>query len=528
MTTAVWTVAEIALESERDRDNPYLDIDVVAHFRGPGGRVIERPAFWDGDRSWRIRFAPTVAGDWTWRTSSSDKEDGGLHDLTGSVLAVMPAEDATATRRHGFLRPSNDATHLVHADGKPFFWLGDTHWRFAWEKWNEANKPGWASQFRGMVDRRVEQGFSVYQTNLMSFGRGWNTWPGWEEGEPYRRLVPEHFSRVIDRRMDYIADRGLVNALGIGWYAALDIDPLGMVRFARYLVARYGALPMVWTLGGEVAGYDADLRQMRIDGWRDVALAIREADAYRHPVTAHLTNERPIADHYQDEDWLSLTLNQLGHGDLDMSHRVYGEHLRAHGPRPLVEGESMYEGITTVEPLQRRTATDTMVRQIAYRAIQSGCCGYTYGAQGCWDNVWDEREEGTMWGRLPWFEGIDLPGGTQMGYLRRFYESLPWWTLRPDGTSFTTTDGENALFYPPAVSSDPDRCHIVVFFGETHRDGGVEHLTGLSHQRYRVRWFDPRCGAWVHEEESRVEEGRILLPAQPDPSLDWVLVASAL
>lgn len=528
MTTAVWTVAEIELESDRERGNPYLDVDVVARFTGPGGLVIERPAFWNGGRSWRIRFAPTVAGTWTWRTSSTDDGDLGLDGVTGLIEAVEPFEDAAATSRHGFLRPSDDATHLVHADGTPFFWLGDTHWRFAWERWDEANKPGWTSQFRGTVDRRVEQGFSVYQANLMSFGRGWDTWTCWEEGEPYRRLVPDYFSRIIDRRMSYIADSGLVNALGIGWYAALDADPRGVARFARYLVARYGALPIVWTLAGEVAGYNADLRQTRIDGWRDVALAIQDADAYGHPITAHLTNERPIADYYQGEDWLSLTLNQLGHGDLDMSPRLYGEHLRAHRRRPLIEGESMYEGITTVEPLQRRTATDMMVRQIAYRAIQSGCCGYTYGAQGCWDNVWDENEEGTIWGRLPWFKGIDLPGATQMGHLRRFYESLPWWTLRPDDASFVTTDGENALFYPPDVSSDPDRCHVVVFFGETHRAGGDEHLTGLLEGSYLVRWFDPRSGEWVYEEESSVEDGRILLPAQPDASLDWVLVASAL
>jgi hypothetical protein len=527
MSTAIWTVAEIILESDRDRENPYLDVDVVARFSGPDGRHIDRAAFWDGGRVWRVRFAPDAEGEWTWRTSCSDDTDAGLHGVEGTLLATGAGDEDTV-HRHGFLRSSTGATHLTHADGTPFFWLGDTHWRFAWERWDEANKPGWTSQFRGMVDRRVDQGFSVYQTNLMSFGRGWDTETCWERDEPYRRLVPSYFADVIDPRMQYIADRGLVNAFGIGWYLAIDIDPPGMARFAQYLVARYGALPIIWTLGGEVAGYDAELREMRIAAWRNVAVAIRGADGYGHPLTAHLTNERPIADYYQDEDWLTLTLNQLGHGDMDMTTRAYADHLRDQPRRPIVEGESMYEGITTVEPVQQRTATDTMVRQIAYRAIQSGCCGYTYGAQGCWDNVWDETDEGTHWGRLPWFEGIDLPGAVQLGHLRRFYESVPWWTLRPDDHTFFTTHGENALFAPPHVSSDPVRHHVVAFFGETYRSGGEAYFTGLPERPFRVRWFDPRSGAWPKDDVSIAAGGRLRLPEQPDASLDWVLLADAV
>jgi hypothetical protein len=188
----------------------------------------------------------------------------------------------------------------------------------------------------------------------------------------------------------------------------------------------------------------------------------------------------------------------------------------------------MYEGITTVEPVQQRTATDTIVRQVAYRAIQSGCCGYTYGAQGCWDNVWDETDNGTHWGRLPWFEGIDLPGAIQLGHLRRFYESIPWWTLRPDDHTFSTTHGENALFAPPHVSSDPVRHHVVAFFGETYRSGGEAHFTGLPERPFRVRWFDPRSGVWSEDDVSIAVDGRLRLPEQPDASLDWVLLADAV
>lgn len=519
------TVSEIVLESDVDRDNPYLDVAVTAEFRGPDGETVRRPAFWDGGRTWRVRFAPTAPGIWRYRVEADDPSDGGLHGIEGVVEAGEA--DAAAVRR-GFVRASSAGTHLERADGAPFFWLGDTHWRFAWERWDESNKPGWDSQFRGTVDLRVRQGFTVYQSNLMAFGRGWDAGTCWEDGAPYRRLVPEYFRSIIDPRMAYIADAGLVNAFAVGWYQAIDVDPEGVARFARYLVARYGAAPMVWTLGGEVAGYDDALRDERLRGWRDVALAIQDADDYRHPITAHLTNERPIADCFQGEDWLSLTLNQLGHGDLDMSPRAYAEHFAEHPGRPLVEGESMYEGITTVEAVGRRTATATIVRQVAYRAIQSGCCGYTYGAQGCWNGAWDAEDTATSWGDLPWHEGVELPGGAQMGHLRRFYESLPWWTLRPADGLFATTSGENDRFYRPLVTADETRRTLVAYFGETYRnDEGTASLGRVADAGYALRWFDPRAGEWHDAGAVRAERGSIPLPALPYDGADWLLVAQS-
>ncbi len=186
-STVVGSLVEIDLESSRDRDNPYLDVKVTAEFSGPGGELIRRDGFWDGGRTWRVRFMSTVAGRWTYRIQSDDPSDHGLNRGPGELTSES-SDTTRYSRLRGFLRVSDDGHPLAHADGTPFFWLADTHWRFAWERWDEANKRGWSSQFRGTVDRRVEQGFSVYQTNLMGFGRGWDTGTCWADGEPYRRL----------------------------------------------------------------------------------------------------------------------------------------------------------------------------------------------------------------------------------------------------------------------------------------------------------------------------------------------------
>jgi hypothetical protein len=352
----------------------------------------------------------------------------------------------------------------------------------------------------------------------------------WVAGQPYEELEVSYVQSVLDPRMAYIADHGLLNAVGLAWYPAVDADAAGMVRFARYIVARYGSYPVVWTLGGEVAGYDRDRRRSRIDAWREVALAIRDADDYHHPRTAHLTTERPIASYYQGEDWLTLTLNQHGHGDVDLSATHYRDHLKKYPGTPLVEGESMYEGLTSVEYAGRRTVTDTMVRQVAYRAIQSGCCGYTYGAPGCWNGAWDSTDERSMWGDLPWYEGIDLPGAGQLGHMRRFYESIAWTSLRPDPACFATENVFNRSLYPPAVTADEVRLTVVVFFGETYRrgDGVAAALVGLGAGPYRLRWFDPRTGRFlVVADQVQPSVGVLPLPDKPDDA-DWLLLAQAL
>ncbi|NEN04951.1 DUF4038 domain-containing protein [Diaminobutyricibacter tongyongensis] len=514
-----WSTVEFEFESDVDYARPYEEVDVIATFVGPHGETFRRFAFWNGGRSWRLRFAPTAAGLWAFTTAATDRTNGGLHSVAGELLCKEGS--AAPLYEHGFLRASGTGTHLEHADGTPFFWLGDTHWRFAWEKWDRANKAGWSSQFRDTVDRRVRQGFTVYQANLLS----WNPPPFWDRLLAGGEFDVAFFREVLDPRMEYIAASGLVNAIGLAWYAAVDGHPSAMVRLARYVVARYGSYPLVWTLGGEVAGYEPATRAQRLAAWRDVALAIQRDDDYRHPITAHLTCERPMPAEFQNEEWLTFTLSQLGHGDLDMSSEHWTDHLAAHPGKPLIEGESFYEGLTSVEPNGRRPVTDTMVRQVAYRAFQSGCSGYTYGAQGSWNGAWDSESGKSMWGDLPWHEGVDLPGAEQMGFLRRFYESVDWTSLSPAPELYSTESWINSTMYRPHVASNATRDIISVYFGETYRhDDGDAAVEVSDEGTYRVEWFDPRTGTFesVYDAE-RAENRRLGLPCPPTPG-DWALL----
>src|ERR1700692_3554986 len=63
---------EWSFTSAKSYANPFSDVDVDVTVRDPDGAELRVPAFWAGDRIWRVRYAPAKIGTYTWRTSSPD------------------------------------------------------------------------------------------------------------------------------------------------------------------------------------------------------------------------------------------------------------------------------------------------------------------------------------------------------------------------------------------------------------------------------------------------------------------------
>ena len=303
-TVEQWKVAEIEFTSAKTYANPFDEVEVTANFKGPDGKIISRPAFWDGGKRWIVRFAPTQTGVWKMTTSCSDKTNTGLNDINQSITC-KPYTGRLDIYKHGFLKVSDSKRYFVYADGTPFFYLGDTHWIFIHERFDSSNVKGVPSQFKYVVDKRVVQGFTVYQTEAIQHPHGQNTSGGggnhlgndeeaicnFRDGFDEKDLAG---FRNIDRKFKYIADKGLVNAnSSICW----ALDPADfpeaysekfMYQLSRYWTARYGAYPVLWTIAQEIdrnmyKKYDS----VSITKWFAVGKAIEDNDAYHHPLTAH-------------------------------------------------------------------------------------------------------------------------------------------------------------------------------------------------------------------------------------------------
>lgn len=530
MAVEQWKVYEIDLTTSKSYSNPYYDVQVEAIFRGPNEEVIKRPAYWYQGTVWKVRFAPTVIGLWNYETYCNDSENSDFNS-NGQVECVAYSGDKDIYK-HGFIQATEGKLYLEHADETPFFWLGDTHWYFAHlERLNESNKEGFESQFKGMIDRRVEQGYTVYQSNL-NIDDSSDGSVFFLEDHYFTQIDPDFFINELDPKMEYIADSGLVPTLGFSWYQFIDNHEEDMVQLATYIIARYGAYPIIWSLGGEIPGTDESTKENYLEVWRNVAQQIQSDDAYNHPQTVHFP---PLSYYYQDEDWLDLTMIQLGHGDLNTNVDFFYKYREENPTKPMVQAEILYENLFSVHYDARRYNNDTIVRQAAYRAIQAGCCGYTYGAQGIWNARWSPdtvdtvTREGDVFGRGSWIEGIDLLGGQQMSYFKQFYDSIPWYELQPGNEVHVY---ESDMFDSNLViTKNSDQSLVVVYMPDVAVLALLlqrGEFAGFLEGDYRTVYYNPRTGEYTNELVETVDATGILafpdFPEMNEPTEDFVLL----
>jgi hypothetical protein len=184
----VWQVQEVTLEATRDYANPYVDVDVWIELVGPG---FERRVygFWDGGRTFKVRFVATSPGAWSWRSASNQPNDEGLNGGRGTFRAIAwdEAQLTENPNRRGFIRASENGHALRYADGTPFFLVGDTWlaastWRLPWKGVKPAAnyEPAEGISFEEAVAYRKRQGF-----NSVSFIAAFPNWAADHRGATF-------------------------------------------------------------------------------------------------------------------------------------------------------------------------------------------------------------------------------------------------------------------------------------------------------------------------------------------------------
>ena len=425
---------EIAFTTGRPYGDPFREVELDVVFRG-GGAEFRVPAFWAGDGVWRVRFAPPVPGAYLWESVCSDHRNKDLHGVRGSVEAA-PYTGSNPLYRLGGVRVASDRRHFEHADGTPFFWLGDTWWM------GLTRRMRWPDDFQSLAADRVRKGFNVVQIVAGLYPdmpwydeRGANE-AGYPWTKEFERIEPAYFDQA-DVRIRYLVEQGIMPCIVGGWGYYLPL--LGIAKMKQHwrnLVARWGSLPVAWCLAGEgtmpyyLSKQPKEDAALQKQGWTELARYVRSIDPYRRMITIHPSSS--ARDTVDDDRVLDFDMLQTGHGDRESIpntvRKVTGSFARR-PEMPVVNGEVCYEGIM-------EASRQEVQRFMFWSCMLSGAAGHTYGANGIWqvntkNRPYGPSPHGRTWGNVPWDEAARLPGSEQLGMSKRFLMRYPWHRMQP-------------------------------------------------------------------------------------------------
>lgn len=539
LNAQTWVANEITFESEKSYSDPFNDVDVNLILVGNRVKYII-PAFWNGGNEWKIRFVCPLEGEWLFKTECTDKGNTSLDGRTGKVICTA-YDGELDVYRHGFVTTSYGKKYMTYDDGTPFFYLGDTHWSLGDET---------QEMVKTICEKRVQQGFTVFQSEPI--GAGFDFSNGITEAD-MAGLAD------YDAKFKTIADAGLTHANAEFFFPysmGVLIDYMGgytdgkvcenakayLKKISRYWVARYGAYPVMWSLGQEV---DRDFysRDDNHPEWnylnnpyKLVAEYIDKYDAYSHPLTAHQENSGGVVAYgsgegtgenlksYSDSkpsafrdvsahSWYaaqwspSLTENSDQKREKDFWYNSQG--------KPVINYEGRYCYLWT---------KNFGSRMQGWASYLSGMFGYGWGAHDTWSylNTYDEDNNSsdgidtiTSEEKIntTWEDALEFPCAYQMGYMKEFFTSIEWWNLIPRFNNILYFDrGTDVYAY---AASNADNSEMVIYF-YNFSDGSIgqrpngNELTGSLTGRigslepstvYNYKWFNPSTGEYTEEQQ---------------------------
>ncbi len=521
-----WQTVEFRFRAANRYEKPWSQVSLSVDFIGPEGQTFRMDGFWDGGRTWAVRFAPPVAGQWHYRTNA-DVADPGLKGLTGSFQAAVAVGENPLYRHGGILQVSADHRYLTYSDGTPFFWLGDTWWFCPSNlvPFDHSDHPGIPSMYKALVNKRKSQGFTIAQMAFIgSLGMH-------QDVEAFMNLLRGgkfnmKYWKKVDAYIQYANNAGIIPAIILDWhYPALPTYTLEQWKFLwRYFIARYGAHAVTWLVCGEYNNPNSNVAQVMAIGE-----FIKQCDPYKRAMSVHPWWYAGDKHQAWSQPWYDFVMFQgahLGHDKLPPT-SIYTNAWRHEPVKPIIQGECNYEGIRP-PGINGTTVTAGDVRRTAWQAIQAGCWGYTYGANGLWYPTQGPSDHTFWkdWGKSPpWWVAMEDPGAQQMAYLKNFYEAFSWWkTLPRPGALVTPTHLDN--IHQPLVRSDGDALHVVWFPEGGNPKAAISlKLNNKLHRiYYNARWFNPSTGkSETHSQPLTGVNGICELPARPD-GYDWILL----
>ncbi len=451
------------------------------------------------------------------------------------VAASLVGSPSTFAADAARLVVHENRRYLRYADGRPFFYMGDT----AWELFHRLNR----EEAADYLANRARKGFTVIQAVVLAQLGGLSV------PNPYGELPlvdadPSKPNEAYFRHVDFVVRKaeelglfvGMLPTWGSYWSPGRSIFTPAVARqYGRFLGARYRERAIVWILGGDRSITSPEERAI-IDA---MAAGLAEGDGGSHLKTFHPIGPGLSSLKLHQAPWLDFNMFQSSHAARDHDNGLYVEHDYALTPaKPTLDGEPRYEGIPVgfynrgVGGVERFDDYD--VRQAAYWSLLAGACGHTYGN----NNVWQMYRPGVagpddlarrdllggpggnIGANVPWPEALDHPGAFQMGHVRRLFESLPFTRLVPDQRMILNGPTTGGARIRAARASDGSFARVYSPRGEPF----TLDTSGIRGERQQPDWYDPRYGVSYPLKEQDSWGIQTLAPPSSGRGNDWILL----
>lgn len=429
--------------------------------------------------------------------------------------------------KHGNLKVSDYGPYLLHADGKPFFWLGDTGWLLPQRLDRDE-----AAYY---LKRCGEAGYNVVQIQVINGIPAFNVYGqmSMPDGFDFSNIDKPGVYGYWDH-MDYIIDIAERNGIYIGmvciWGGMVKagmMDEAQAKAYGTFLANRYkDRQNIIWIMGGDVQG------DIHPEVWDALARTIKSIDR-NHVMTYHPRGRHTSAQWFADREWIDFHMFQSGHRRYNqrMGNKnypiqegteedswMYVDSTRVYDKvRPVLDGEPSYEDIPqglhgADEP--RWSAKD--VRRYAYWSVFGGSCGHTYGHNAIMQFV-RPGVSGAYFAdgiAKPWYKALDDKGYNQMVHVKRLILAFPYFERVPD-QSVVRNNGER---YERLVATR-GKDYLLVY-NHTGRAMDID-LSAISGRRHRAWWMDASTGVIKYIGETGKD-----MCYRPDSDADGVLIVT--
>ena len=375
-------------------------------------------------------------------------------NIIALVLCFVCCGITTAQRAkpwdNGRLKVSENHRYLIHENGTPFFWLGNTAWLISERLTRDEVEYYLVNEHRAGYN--VEQiqvinsipTFNIYgqQANDASFDM-------WKFSKKDQYGYWEHLDFIVD----FAASQGIYIAMDCVWGSQITkMDIKKAEKYGQFLGERYKDKPnIIWMMGGDVLG------DRGTASWDALAKAIRKADP-NHVMTFHPRGRTTSSRWFADRDWMDFHMFQSGHrrygqrngdGDYTIKDNTEEDNWRyvdltwnGNPQKPVIDGEPSYEDIP--QGLHDFTAPRWMdydVRRYAYWAVFAGCFGHTYGHNSIMQFI-KPGLLASFGAEKPWWDAMKDPGYNQMKYLKWLILAFPFEERIADQSVIAGQNGE--------------------------------------------------------------------------------------